>query len=318
MILLALQLALAPVAASAMPGPPPLQSLKSGSVLDAVERLKPGEFLWMPQAAPHGPILLIVNVRTQRAVLYRNGIPIAVTTVSTGRDGHRTPLGAFTILQKHERHFSNLYDSAPMPFMQRLTWDGVALHGGHLPGYPASHGCIRLPDAFARLLFAETQLGMTVIVTDRASAPALAPTVELFGGSGGRDFLWQPERSPAGPMSIIISGADRRMVVLRDGTLIGSATVTLAGRIERASLFSLAEGCPGVRAWVWIPLPGQDASDDPQLSPRQFQVPEAFRHLMTEALEPGATVVVTPDSLASVGSANAGLIENEPSPAPRR
>ena len=96
---------------------------------------------------------MIVSLATQRGTLYRNGVPIAITTVSTGKAGHETPTGVFTILQRDIDHRSNLYDDAPMPYMQRLTWGGVALHGGRLPGYPASHGCIRLPQAFARLIY---------------------------------------------------------------------------------------------------------------------------------------------------------------------
>ena len=138
-------------------------SLAGGTVLEAAQRLKPGEFLWAPQVAPEGPLLIVISLATQRAVVYRNGVPIGITTVSTGKPGHSTPTGIFTILQKHVEHYSNLYDNAPMPYMQRLTWGGIALHGGHLPGYPASHGCVRLPHEFARLLFGVTRVGMTVV-----------------------------------------------------------------------------------------------------------------------------------------------------------
>jgi hypothetical protein len=90
------------------------------------EQLAPGDYLWFPEAAPAGPLLLVVSLPQQRAYLYRNGLRIAVSTVSTGRPGYETPPGVFTILQKHREHFSNLYDDAPMPFMQRLTWSGGA------------------------------------------------------------------------------------------------------------------------------------------------------------------------------------------------
>ena len=120
-------------------------------------------------------MLLIVNVSTQRAVLFRNGVPIAATTVSTGRPGHATPTGVFTILQKQVEHHSSIYDNAPMPFMQRLTWQGVALHAGNLPGYPASHGCVRLPAAFAKLLYKATKVGMTVVITNEQTTPRMRP-----------------------------------------------------------------------------------------------------------------------------------------------
>ncbi len=144
---------------------PEAPALTAGTVAQAAARLRPGQYLWAPQVAPSGPMIMVVNLRTQRATVYRNGIPIGITTVSSGRPGHETPPGVYTILQKEADHRSNLYNNAPMPFMQRLTWDGIALHGGALPGYPASHGCIRLPEAFARLLFAESRLGMMVVVT---------------------------------------------------------------------------------------------------------------------------------------------------------
>ena len=124
-----------------------------------VRALKPGEFLWYPQIAPEGPVVLVVSLDEQRAYVYRNGIAIGVSTISSGKAGKDTPTGVFTILQKNKDHRSNLYNNAPMPYMQRLTWDGIALHGGALPGYPASHGCVRLPLEFARQLFAETRNG---------------------------------------------------------------------------------------------------------------------------------------------------------------
>ena len=116
----------------------------------AIEQLKPGGFLWAPQIAPRGPVIIIISLTTQRAYVYRNGVPIGVSTVSTGAPGRETPTGVFVILQKAVFHRSNRYSNAPMPFMQRLTWTGIAMHAGRLPGYPASHGCIRLPATPAR------------------------------------------------------------------------------------------------------------------------------------------------------------------------
>src|SRR4249919_3554217 len=147
-------------------------NIDEGSVVEAVLKLKPGEFVWIPEIAPAGPMLLLVNVRTQRAVLYRNGVPIGATTVSTGKEGHETPTGVFTVLQKQIEHYSSKYDNAPMPYMQRLTWGGVALHAGSLPGYPASHGCVRMPYEFAQLLYGETKTGLTVIVSDEKEFPS--------------------------------------------------------------------------------------------------------------------------------------------------
>ena len=134
--------------------------------------LKPGEFLWHPEIAPDGPVVLVVSLDEQRAYVYRNGIAIGVSTISSGKPGKDTPTGVFTILQKNKDHKSNLYNNAPMPYMQRLTWDGIALHAGKVTGRPASHGCVRLPRAFAEALYAETKKGGIVVIADDASHAA--------------------------------------------------------------------------------------------------------------------------------------------------
>jgi lipoprotein-anchoring transpeptidase ErfK/SrfK len=136
-----------------------------------VVTLDPGDFVWRPQASQEGPVEIVVSLPLQLAYVYRGGTLIGATTVSTGKPGHETPTGSFEILQKRREHYSNLYDNAPMPFMQRLTWDGIALHAGQIPGQPASHGCVRLPMAFARHLFGVTQLGANVHIIDAAPSP---------------------------------------------------------------------------------------------------------------------------------------------------
>ena len=168
----------------------------------AIEHLKPGEYLWAPEVAPEGPVLLIVSLATQRAVIYRNGLPIGITTVSTGRPGYRTPTGVFTVLQRRVEHYSSTYNNAPMPYMQRLTWGGVALHGGNLPGYPASHGCIRLPFEFAQLLYRTTKVGMTVVITSRAASPRIAhpPAISpVDPAASASPMEWNPEAATEGP-----------------------------------------------------------------------------------------------------------------------
>jgi lipoprotein-anchoring transpeptidase ErfK/SrfK len=118
----------------------------------------------LPRAIPAGPLHVIVSVDQQRASLYANGQFVASTKVSTGTKSHPTPMGVFSVIQKNRHHVSNLYD-APMPYMQRLTWSGTAMHTGALPGYPASHGCIRLTDNFAQMLWKATKIGARVIIT---------------------------------------------------------------------------------------------------------------------------------------------------------
>ena len=158
-------------AAAAAPAPvsaaPVREAAPDPGLLAATGALAPGEFYWAARAQSDGPVLLAVSIPDQKLYAYRGGTLFAVSTVSTGKRGHDTPTGVFPILEKRREHYSSLYNRAPMPFMQRLTWDGVALHAGKLPGYPASHGCVRLPAAFAERLFAVTRRGGEVIVTDR-------------------------------------------------------------------------------------------------------------------------------------------------------
>ena len=127
-------------------------------------------------------ILSTIGPNGQRVDCHRLLLPplmIGVSTISSGASGYETPTGSYTILQKNLTHKSNLYDDAPMPFMQRLTWDGVALHAGAIPGHPASHGCVRLPKSFAKLLYGATRVGTTVTIT--GDSPILdSETVETI------------------------------------------------------------------------------------------------------------------------------------------
>src|SRR5215216_3619615 len=118
------------------------------------------------------PIMAIVSLRSQRITVYDAKGWILRAPVSSGTKGRETPAGIFSVIQKVEEHYSNLYDDAFMPHMQRITWSGIALHGGVLPGRPASHGCIRLPFDFAERLFDATRVGMRVIVAPRDVMPA--------------------------------------------------------------------------------------------------------------------------------------------------
>jgi len=154
---------LACVAASAAANPVAHQKL---SVIEKAATLGPGQFVWEPKAASTGPLFLVIDLTRQRVLLYRGGVLVAASTISSGSEGRETPTGVFTILEKKVVHRSRTYDDAPMPYMQRLTAKGVAMHAGNLPGYPASHGCIRLPNDFAKLLYGVTELGTPVMITD--------------------------------------------------------------------------------------------------------------------------------------------------------
>src|SRR5712691_298165 len=108
--------------------------------------------------------LIAISIANQRMTVYDNGVPVARAPVSTGTASHPTPMGIFSVIQKERFHVSNIYSGAPMPFMQRITWSGVAMHAGVLPGYPASHGCIRMPHEFAVRLYGMTRMGARVFV----------------------------------------------------------------------------------------------------------------------------------------------------------
>lgn len=159
--------------AAAVPAPAPMPAPQPIVIADPAS-LDPGEFAWRPELAASGPVEIVVSIPLQRAYVYRGGTLIGVSTVSTGRPGHATPTGRFPIMEKHREHYSNRYNNAPMPFMQRLTMDGIALHAGQIPGHPASHGCVRLPLAFARNLFAVTQVGANVHIVAAAPSPETA------------------------------------------------------------------------------------------------------------------------------------------------
>ena len=127
-----------------------------------------------------GPYHIVVSINTQHVSLYGSDGLIRTSSISTGMRGHPTPTGVFTVIGKERYHRSNIYSNAPMPFMQRITWSGVALHEGVLPGYPASHGCIRMGSEFAVFLWKTTKIGTRVIVTHNEPAPTEISNAKLF------------------------------------------------------------------------------------------------------------------------------------------
>jgi len=276
-------------------------------------QLKPGEYWWNPQLSPSGPVVVLVSIPQQTMHVYRNGILIGRSTISSGTGG-RTPGGVFTILEKKETHRSKKYNNAPMPNMQRLTWTGIAMHSGQLPGYPASHGCIRLPYDFSQLLFATTSRGGTVVVGDGktptphlASNPGLllAPkdfTPEMVRRLAKNEYDWKPERSMDGPMTIVVSSADDALYVYRNGNPIGRAAVQVSGRGRLGnSVFTLLKGstgkpsqlAPGREAgrWMRVTSEGRPVEADEIASRIRFNT--EFAQKLADELKPGATVIVT-------------------------
>jgi hypothetical protein len=281
--------------------------------------MKPGEYWWHPEISPQGPLMILISIPEQMMHVYRNGILIGRSTVSTGSKGHETPGGVFSILQKSQEYYSKKYDNAPMPNMQRLTWTGIAMHSGQLPGYAASHGCVRLPYDFSQLLFATTKSGGTVIIGDGktpvprlASNPGLmlAPTdfsPEMLHKLAKNDYDWHPERSLEGPITIVISSADRAMYVYRNGDPIGRAAVEVGGRglTGRDKLgnhvFTMLEGTTGKQSrftpnhqearWMRVTSEGKPVDADTVASRLHFS-PD-FADKLANELKPGTTVIVT-------------------------
>ena len=140
-----------------------------------VDSLKPGQYVWEARAKDAKDLRIIAVLDIQRLYVFDGDSVVGVATISTGKKGNATPSGVFKILQKNVDHKSNLYSNAPMPYMQRLTWDGIALHAGHNPGYAASHGCIRLPMGFARALYGVTKMDQPVVILASLDAPKPAP-----------------------------------------------------------------------------------------------------------------------------------------------
>lgn len=128
------------------------------------DELKPGKYLWRDVPAEAGPERVVVSLSAQHAYLYRGNTLMAVATVSSGKSGHDTPTGIFSVLDKREMYRSKKYDNAPMPFMQRIDQYGIALHAGYNPGQPASHGCVRLPTEFAKKLYKVTEVGTPIYI----------------------------------------------------------------------------------------------------------------------------------------------------------
>ena len=151
----------AAVSAAAQPAVNPTISERAAA-------LGPGQYVWDSKSPTSGPLLLTIDLTAQRLLVYRDGALMAATAISTGSLGRETPTGVFTVLAKEVMHRSTTYDDAPMPYMQRLTEKGIAIHAGDLPGYPASHGCIRLPNEFAKRLYGITAIGTPVMITNDA------------------------------------------------------------------------------------------------------------------------------------------------------
>jgi hypothetical protein len=229
--------------------------------------MKPGDYTWAPERAPNGEIISIVSLPEQHVYVYRGGRLIAVSTCSTGRKGHRTPTGVFTVLQKDKDHVSSTYKGAKMPYMERLTWSGIALHAGNLPGYPASHGCIRLPLDFAHKLFSISHLGMVIILADGHSEPTEVVHPGIFLPAYAEEEALQHvaavskkkrppkarHEAPHRPAKILVSAADKSITVFEDGHVRARGPAYISDpRIPIGNhTFVLKNATSNGRAFVW-------------------------------------------------------------------
>ncbi|MBV6648668.1 L,D-transpeptidase [Hoeflea alexandrii] len=278
-----------------------------------VTDLKPGEWSWYPERALDGPVAVLVSLSDQLAFVYRNGIRIGVSTVSTGRKGYETPTGVFTVLIKEKMHHSRAYNNAAMPDSQ-FFFGGCALHAGGLPGYPSSHGCVHLPRAFADLVFGVTHNGTPVIVTnDRSGIGSLshsglvlsnadlktveAMTTHVAGKKLPRDK--EGERDDA--IAIIVSGADRRLIALRNGSEFINAGIGIEHpRLPLGTHVYLLKGVnPATHVYDWMAIglgTGDEAAVDVQreiaVTARLVIPPDVYAQIARN-LHPGATMMLT-------------------------
>lgn len=288
--------------------------------------IAPGRSFWLPELSPAGPVVAVVNLYTQHAQIYRNGIAIGYTSVSTGKRGYGTPTGRFQVLEKRRFHRSSTYGNAPMPWMVRLTWSGIAFHSGALPGFPASHGCIRLPASFAPQLFGALSLGDTVAVLNQPADAftTLAPIDPL-----GRPLLqpemlaatawWREAAASAAPVSAspvsasLLTGApaslaapplallaslpQQRLFVLEAGQVAAAAPLPPGARQQALPLTAAPLSWQPPGHWQ---APGQSGNAaDATLWQTVLPTDAAFSQRLRDRITPGSTLVLS--DLPAVG-----------------
>jgi hypothetical protein len=259
-----------------------------------------GDYIWHPEVSPAGPVVILVSLPDQVLYAFRNGVRIGRSTVSTGKKGHRTPTGVFTVLQKKVDHESSIYKGAKMPHMQRLTWGGIAIHAGQLPGYPASHGCVRMPVDFAEKLYSVTSIGTTVILADNKSGPDTTTKPGLLFAANRSEtapagaVVWEPDKAPEGPVSVILSAADGAAYVYRNGAEIGRAPVGGLEGISGSYAFSALAmvDSSGRRNWLSIASVGGGAPNLTELASR-IAVDPGFLANARALITPGTSLIVT-------------------------
>lgn len=285
-------------------------------VYKEVSELLPGQFTWTPEREPEGPVAIVVSLPQQLVHVYRNGIRIAVSTCSTGKPGHGTPTGVFSILQKDADHRSSTYNNAPMPNMNRLTWSGIALHAGNLPGYPASHGCVRLPLEFSRRLFGITHIGTPVIIAGSHSDPwELTHPGMVLSGYAENEFEevvaslngkshpsdW-PDAGGQPITTLIASSQDRQILLLENGDELAKGQLIIDGPETLGEhVLVLNQAHEGTRGMMWQ---GVSHHEDPAYPHNKEEniinrvsADDAFLLEMKKRLHPGMVLIITDVSL---------------------
>ena len=277
--------------------------------------------MWQPHVAPAGPVVIVVDLSKQDMQVYRNGELIGRSTIGAGKGQHPTPTGIFTILEKQLTHHSTKYHEASMPFMERLTWDGVAIHAGNVLGTPDSHGCVHVPMKFAKNLYDVTKKGATVLITSggpATQAPA-KPDLEFSSGrpspvttpSPQMPDSWHPEASAHGPVTIVYSSADHRIYVYRQQVEIGISNVgdgTNPPQVADSVYAAQAASSPdGPAAWKLLGSLDSSITADPGAILSQLGLPPAFLQNIRDVTTPGTTLVLTNQSVDKQAARAAGI-----------
>jgi hypothetical protein len=280
-------------------------------VVKELRALKPGEFTWNPERQPAGPVAVVVSIPQQLVHVYRNGVRIAVSTCSTGKPGHSTPTGVFVVLEKDRNHKSSTYNDAPMPNMNRLTWSGVALHAGNLPGYPASHGCVRLPLDFSAKLFTVTHLGTPVIIAGSHTDPweLTHPGMVLSGYAESQfqqieaslDGKKHPadwtETETSSIVSVVASSSEKRIALIENGAVVAESPLTIVGEGTLGNHVLLLQGPHGtVQGMSWSAISHSDpmgANEQPGDLLQKLRSSDAFVVELQKRMHPGMIVILT-------------------------
>lgn len=290
---------------------------RADDLLKEIGDLKPGQYAWRPDISPAGPVSVVVSIPEQRAHVYRNGVRIAVSTCSTGKPGHSTPTGVFVVLEKAKVHHSSLYNDAPMPNMNRLTWSGVALHAGQLPGYPASHGCVRLPLAFSALLFTVTHIGTPVIISGASSDPweLVHPGMVLAGyaqtefeqvlaglnGKGLPSDWTSAEQTPV--TTLIVSSADRKCELIENDRVVATSDANISGGAKfGASVLVLNGASADSKGLAWTAISHGAGIDDILKDGdilKKIGAPADFVAAVQAKMHPGMLMVLTDAPLSA-------------------